>query len=82
MMNITQTIITGAHGCAIYDSSALGKVHVNFTLTRYSRVFVQSVQQVGPHSWAELTSILTPHIIANVEAEITAHLKQKIGTAA
>jgi hypothetical protein len=82
MMNITQTIVTGARGCAIYDSSSLGKIHVNFTLTRYSRVFVQSVHQVGPHSWAELTSILTPQIIANVEAEITAHIEQKREVAA
>jgi hypothetical protein len=81
-MKLIQTLLKGAHGCAIYESACLGKVHANFALTSNGRVFVQSVHQVGPHSWANLTCILTPQILSNAEAEITAHIKQKMEVAA
>lgn len=76
-MKLVQTIIKGAHGCAIYESACLGKVHADFTTTGYGRVFVQTVHQVGPYSWADLTTVLTPQIFRSIEAEVAEHIKQK-----
>lgn len=69
-------------GCAVYESACVGRVHVEFTTTSYGRVFVQTVHQVGPDSWADLTTVLTPQIFRNIEAEIAKHLKQEQGIAA
>lgn len=69
-------------GCAVYESACVGRVHVEFTTTSYGRVFVQTVSQVGPDSWADLTDLLTPQIFKNIEAEIAAQIKESEGIAA
>lgn len=71
-MNTTMNV-----GCAVYESACVGRVHVEFTTTSYGRVFVQNVHQVGPDSWADLTTVLTPQIMKNIEAEIASQIQIK-----
>lgn len=71
---------TATHGCAVYESECLGRIHAEFKNS--SRVFVSHVAQVGPDSWADLTDLLTPQIFKNIEAEIAAQIKESEGIAA